>query len=217
MYIPDTIPSTLTEMYAFLAPSVTDGLFDSIEYDNDSNPTCINCIQDSNIICKISCSSPNFYMIPYIRNKPVADDDSHKWSGAPIAFALRCKHGICFRTNVSSSYFYFIFSTTNAGKTGIIATLVPQILSTGMYTIKTVYSGDDTSNSLYTNGFNYVVNGLNDRTIFNTIPVTGNITNNIDYYTGCLFRNCYQFAEDGEQIIDNKKYYCVNIFAIFDE
>lgn len=214
MYIPDAIPSTLEEMYNFLSPSVTDGLFSSVEYDN--NPAYINCIQDEKIICQISCNSTNFNMIPYIGNSQTSDT-SRYWSGASITFALRCKHGICFRANVSNDYFYFIFSTTNAGKTGIITAVMPRVLDTDPKTIKTNYSGDDINNTLYTNGFKFLPNGLNDRTIFNIIPVTGNVSNNIDYYTGCLLRNCYQFAEDGEQIIDNKKYYCVNSFAILDE
>lgn len=215
MYIPDTIPSTLEEMYDFLTPSVTDGLFDSIEYDNDSNPSYIKCIQDDNIICLIENIGNRFNITPYIRDQQ--PDSYATWGDAPITFAVRCKHGICLRANVSSYYFYFIFSKTNAGKTGIIAGTMSPVISVGTKTIRTSCFGDDINNNLYISGFNFYPNGSSDRTIFNIVPVTGNASNNIDYYTGCLLRNCYQFAEDGEQIINNKKYYCVNSFAILDE
>lgn len=219
MYIPNTMPKTLAEMLAFLQPTVADGLFDSVTYDNESSPTKIVCSQDGNVIFEIS-GGASFNMFWYIASGTTASSP-RTWTGAIIYNCMRCKYGVYFDCDVGSDTYALIVTTTSNNKTGFISVLFNKnITSTSFRYTNTYYTacmGDNTNLDLYTNG--YVVSnnsGSSDRTILTKLPVVGE-RGSLNYFTGAFVRNVVQIFDTSEQIIAGKHYGCIKLFAILDE
>lgn len=229
MYIPNTIPSTLAEMLAFLTPTVEDGLFDTVAYDDQSSPTKIVCTQDGNTILDVvKASYWEFY--PYVADgtraatahcaKTVGFSANHnlysKW--------IRCKGGIViFSRSVSGtssstdSYLaigkgtnektaFFVYDGSGDGK---------------LVSIKKYYStcfGDNTALALYSSGWYAQCNcDSADRTILTPIPIVGT-SGSTDTFSTVFIRSAVQVPENGtQQIIGGKTYGCNYHFAVLDE
>lgn len=221
MYIPDQVPNSLTTMMEFLQPTIEDGLFDDIVYDDESSPTKIICKQNGVGIFETYMSEGQWYFMPYIGSEGNVPSSDNHYAYMILAFAARCKGGVMFRSNNQGSpffYFNFIIGKTNTGKTGFIK-------FTGNryeHTVSTYYTtcfDDNTLTYLYQYGYLVGINyqaSTADRTILTTIPVNGGV-GTTDYFETVKIRTLVQFVETGVQIIDDKKYGCIDTIAILDE
>jgi len=226
MFIPNTMPSTLAEMLAFLLPTVEDGLFDSVAYDDDENPTKIVCTQGGNTILEFTVASDKWTITPYTATDTPAIGTSHVFENKPIGVLCRCSGGLYIRADElhNSRIGYLIAAKTSSGKTGFFGcaalTSVGHSFFNGARTVYSTTFGDSTTLALYTHGYNigctYTANYPNDRTILSRVPVVGTI-GSTDYFTTAFIRSMVQFAETGEQIIGGKKYWCDIQFAVLDE
>ena len=222
MYMPDTVPSTLEEMMEFLRPSIDDGLFDAIEYDNPSSPTKILCKQNGVSLIEISTSDRDWSFLPYVGQEGSIAGDEHKMS-TTLGVVCRCKGGIIFRSTQQGSpfyYFNFIIGKLNTGKTAFIQFSGVNDFD---YTNTKYYTTSfDDNTGLYTYVYGYVItsNYLNgmiaDRTILSAIPSTGK-TGSTDYFETVKVRTLVQFVEMGSQLIGDKHYWCIGTIAILDE
>lgn len=220
MYIPNTVPQSLEEMMEFLQPTIEDGLFDAIEYDNVSSPPRIICKQNEDKIFETYMDYGQWYFIPYIGG---AQSDINHYSTMNLGFVARCKGGIMFRSTFQGGPYYynnFVIGKTNTGKTGFIQfNRINKYSHTSVGYYTTCFE-DDTSSYLYQYGYlvgiNYSNDTTTDRTILTTIPVNGR-TGIIDYFETVKIRTLVQFVETGVQIIDDKKYGCIDTIAILDE
>ena len=229
MYIPNTLPATLAEMLAFLQPTVGDGLFDSVAYDNESSPTKIVCTQNGNTILDISVSDAKWNFLPYAADGITGNGITGM---RYMTAAYRCKGGVLIAGNngagdATFTRWNFLIAKTSAGggKTGFVRVgtsgyNAPQVYVNGGRTFHTTCFGDSTSAQLFTGGFSvyihYTAGTPYDRTILTKLPVVGE-PGSTDYFTTAAVRNCVQFYEDGEQIIGGKQYGCAQAFAILDE
>ncbi|MBQ8922347.1 MAG: hypothetical protein IJ060_09340 [Oscillospiraceae bacterium] len=223
MYIPNTMPLTLAEMLDFLQPTVEDGLFDSVAYDDADSPTKIVCTQNGNTILDISSANNGhgWYFVPYISAGTAATG----FGVNVLAYTARCKGGVYFRstnTGGPNYYFTFIIAKTGSGKTGFIQ-FNSQMIAVGASLAPVLYSrcfGDDTSLSLYTYGYlvacNYTSATVADRTILTKLPVVG-ARGSTDAFSSVFVRSLFQFVNDGQQSIGGKTYGCIDMFAILDE
>lgn len=216
MYIPNTVPSTLAGMLEFLQPTVQDGLFDSVAYDNADNPTKIVCTQDGNTILEIS--SPSGYLIYRSPEDTVTVSFVNYGAASGIMFAARCSGGVMILSNTSYGvYVFLIIGKTSAGKTGFLTGTVndPANLAASVKYTPICY-GDDTTLSLaqgYTITSNYAAA---DRTILSKIPVVGS-WGSTDYFTTIFSRNVSQYSNTGVQLIGGKRYGCMYFVAITDD
>lgn len=229
MFIPNTMPSTLAEMLAFLLPTVEDGLFDSVAYDDDENPTKIVCTHGGDTILEIANangSPPQFRVVPYVaQNTPatgrritciVKEDlrDDHY-------FCMRCKHGIVIVSVYSTNTYAIAVGKTTSGKTACISCVESRPASVSITEADRQYYttciGDNTALSFYTKGvFTHCSDIASDRTILRKIPVVGE-RGSTDSFDGLYFRETVQSAQNGAQTIGGKAYGCAGDFAVLDE
>ncbi len=224
MYVLNAMPATLAAMLEFLQPTVEDGLFDSVEYDNESNPTKIVCTKDSNVILDVSGSNKSWDFKPYVASGTAASTN-HAYSTNSSATKwklIRCTGGVYLRASFDDgSGAMFIMAKTSGEKTGFIYASPP---STGNFNVDfvskdvTYYTtcfGDDTTLALYANGYYVHNNRVADRTILTKLPVVGS-QGSTDYFSTAFVRNVVQYAQEGVQQIGSKKYGCSHFMAIED-
>lgn len=219
MYIPTSIPTSLSEMVDFLLPMVDDGFFDSVALDDIEDPTKIVCKQSGNTILDVEYDSSTlkWKFSPYIAFG-VVPNEGHRFNNYRIESMFRCKGGAYFRSiSESSTKHVFIIAKTSNGKTGFIANSDPSSFSiNNNITVYTSCYGDNDSLALYL-GYKMIgTSGAADRTILLSAPVVGT-SGSTDYYTTSQFRAVTQFIEAGEQIIGGKHYGCSGFWAILDE
>ena len=218
MYIPNTYPTTLAEMLSFLLPSVQDGLFDSVSYDDDDSPTKIVCTQNGNVILEITVNeSSQFTFTPYIAEGSAADVAHSAFFKIDEAF--RCSGGIYFRSNAQGSpiyYYRFAIAKTRTGKTAFVHCFNYNVESSAYCQLFISSFGDNPELPMY-NGFLIAVNlgSVYDRTILSQLPVIGG-RGSTDCFSTLLLRTAAQIIETSEQIIGGTKYGCADIFAILD-
>lgn len=218
MIIP-SIPTTLAEMLNFLQPTVQDGLFDSVAYDDADTPTKIVCTQGGNTILEITASGSIFTFNPYVADGIAA---TGRGMTTPLSSCFRCKGGVYFISNLKGApeyYYRFVIAKTSSGKTGFIKLSNVQVNTEAALRLYPTCYGDNTSLNIYTNGYCIYMNYYNqtyDRTVLSKIPVAGE-NGSTDYFTGCFIRSAFQFAETGVQSIGGKSYGCSDCFAILDE
>ena len=233
MYSPSSVPTSLAAMLDFLLPTVESGLFDSVEYDDESSPTKIVCKQGGETILDVIYAYQQnlhtWLFIPYVASGTPANA-AHSWhisdtNGIPIASLYRCSGGVFFKSQSrpyvgDASKFFFIIAKTSADKTGFILYKQAENYVFSIAANITYYVsgfGDNTSLALYTGGYKVQGNsGAGDRTILTKLPVVG-ILGSTDYFTTAYVRNVVQYTQTGVQLIGNKKYFCVENLAIEDE
>ncbi len=214
MFIPNSVPSALAEMLAFLEPAVSDGLFDSVAYDDQSSPTKIVCTQGGNVILDVVYgASGSWGFIPYIAQGVAASQNMHyvPAGSRTWASACRCKGGIYF-IDSDNQIGWAIAKTTN-GQTGFIC----HALDNPYTTFVPTRFGDDTALRIYQSGWQdfWYAGNASDRTALTKIPVAG--TNGCtDCFTTVFIRKMVQFRDNGVQMIGGKKYGCIGLLAIFD-
>ncbi len=219
MYIPNTVPSNLAEMLDFLLPSVQDGLFDSVAYDDAENPAKIVCTQNGNVILEITVNeSSQFTFTPYIA-EGVSGGINHT-AFFRIDEAVRCSGGFCFRSNAQGSpiyYYRFAAAKTDSGKTAFLAYTYMNNDTNSAAQMYVTCFGDNPELKLY-NGYFFAVNlgEVHDRTILSRIPVAG-VRGSTGCFTTAFLRTAAQFRETGAQIIGGKQYGCIGQIAILDE
>lgn len=232
MYSPNSVPTSLAAMLDFLLPTVESGLFDSVEYDNESSPTKIVCKQGGNTILDVvyayQMSLHTWRLLPYVSAGTTANS-AHSYAsydnGFPIAALYRCSGGVLFKGAHRGSIgdediHFFVIAKTSADKTGFIAfkqenNYVFSIAANIQYYVSGF--GDNTSLALYTGGYKVQGNsGAGDRTILTKLPVVG-ILGSTDYFTTAYVRNVVQYTQTGVQMIGDKKYFCIENMAIEDE
>lgn len=228
MYIPSTIPSSLSEMLDFLTPTILDGLFDSVEYDNESSPTKIVCTQNGNTILEISYQTNQWTFTPFISSGVSWHEVTVNISYTSASFLLfmRCKggFGIVQRSQSTSYKWGIICGKASNEKTTCVmldgagnqADNIDAEITGSTVNCYTVTFGDDTSLAMATSLWQEtrIVNA--DRTILGEIPVIGRY-GSTDYMTTVYFRKVCQFKQNGAQIIGGRQYGCIYNFAILDE
>lgn len=223
MFIPNSIPTTLAEMRDFLLPMVDTGFFESVEYDDPDTPTKLICTQDADVILEISASrSVDTYwtFIPYVAGG-VPADSNHQFdangTGALLIGAYRCTGGAGLHFYNSSGYYhYFIIARSTLQRTAFLIERTSETFLGDYWNCHPICYGDDTSLSIYTNGYRIFSNALDDRTILREIPIAGS-RGSMDGFSSAFVRDMVQFVETGEQIIGGTKYFCLGPFAILDE
>ena len=240
MFIPNTMPSTLADMLAFLLPTVEDGLFDSVAYDNESSPTKIVCTQGGNTILDISISAGAFTFTPYVTDGTAATGQHlgkfvpyatlTPTSNGSYARCMRCKGGavfVCCDNQISgtrSQHAVCICKGSN-GKTALI-TENTGISGDSSYPMRTgemrayftTCFGDITTLPLYISGHKLTTDSTDagDRTILAEFPIIGE-WGSTDKVVTAFYRKAVQFATNGQQTIGGKTYGCLQYFAVLDE
>lgn len=199
------IPTTLEGLNTLLQPFVSRGFADSITVSGGS----VRFYKDDvNIIAL-------YYATGWGGAVPGATGNNHS-TGSDVATQkiCLCKGGVIFSR---TDNWYFAIAKTNEGKTGLIPVRDGGYSSQAQYPFYTTCSGDNTSLPLFTNGYKICRNSdSGDRTILTKLPVVGTTGSN-DYFTTVYAKNIVQWAEDGVQLFDGKKYGCVGPFAMLDE
>lgn len=218
MFIPDHAPETLAEMYAFLLPSVGDGLFDDVSFDDPDNPTKLVCTQNGHPVAAMTVVNNDWIIAPYAAQGSSAEY-YRSFNGYPLATVMRCTGGICFTSvSDSGSRHVFVIAKTSDGQTGCLYfTHLITFYPDDRLTFYPTCFGDNTALALYSHGFVVSGNlGSADRTILTRLPVVGQ-RGSTGFFSGVFMRNVMQFNDNGEQIIGGKHYGCLYHIALLDE
>lgn len=136
MYIPNTMPSTIAEMYDFLEPTIEDGLFDAINETTVSGVDALECTQDGNTILTILLGAISGYwsFIPHPADGIDPDDGGGSIMRSPVFLItnvesdwcfMRCKGGVGFmhweHTSATRSANIFFIGKGSNGKTAFLA------------------------------------------------------------------------------------------------
>ncbi len=228
MIIPDTMPTTLPEMVSLLEPLKTNGIFDSITYDDSVSPAVVRCSKSNVEYLQIfSYEGAGFTFTIVI---PDAYGGSFSHSLYAIENAAVCKFGAYFYYGGSSYFRRFVIARSHSGKPAFICasdfpTLsLMQAQNPGSYPSTHigmhVRSHDDNPDlTLYKYGYFTAVmcnSAQPDKTYLQYIPISGE-RGSTDYFETVFIRVIPQYYEDGEQIIDGKKYGCIDVFAFTDD
>ena len=192
--------SNLSEMIAFLSTSITSGLFDSVEYDNEESPTAIQCIKDGHTLFQFTINgSGSWQIIPYVGDETVFI--STTLSGSRTCFTIA-------KTNDGKTASFKMTHGSNIGSASFAADLV----------IYPTCFGDNIDLKLYTSGYHIKTNYADgsDRTIFTKIPVSGQY-GSTGYFSTAFIRSVVQYFDAGEQIIGGVHYGCIYFVAVQGE
>lgn len=223
MYIPNKVPATLAEMLAFLLPTVENGLFDSVEYDDGDNPTEIRCFKDGNQLYRFGVNTGGQWTV-----EAYVDSEKTPWVNrnlqvVSLEYVMRCTGGICLiSVSLSSLRACLIIAKTADGKTASFRTQISSSLNVNSYAADLVCYptcfGDNTALKLFGSGYHIKTNYANDsdRTILARIPVVG-AYGSTDAFSTVFIRSITQFFNTGEQIIGGRHYGCIMFFALLDD
>ena len=210
MYISNTAITTLQGMLEFLQPTVEDGLFDSVVIDSN----VIKCSKDDTVLLTINTDNQGVFGFYPKLNASTQASGAHALIGRANK-VMRCKGGFAIIDTQNEQKTFAAARTSNDKTAFMVASRNVYSTSYEVIYYSTCY-GDNTSLSMYFDGFRIRNNTASDRTILSKIPVVG-VYGSTDYFTTAFSRNCVQFAEDGLQIIGGKKYGCYGAIAILDE
>lgn len=246
MYIPNTMPSTIAEMYDFLEPTIEDGLFDAINETTVSGVDALECTQGGNTILTILLGAISGYwtFIPHPTDGINPDDEGTIVRSPVCAITnvegdwcfMRCKGGVGFmywqrNNSVTSANIFFIGKGTN-GKTAFLsrgqgisgddynASGWAQTLNafrTSRIRVFPIQFGDNTNLSLWQYGA-YVSCWSTDadRTILQQLPIVGE-RGSTAYFTTLFARTAAQEPTHGRQLLGDHYYGCLGNFAIRDD
>lgn len=234
MFIPSTMPENLADMLAFLQPSVEDGLFDSVEYDDADNPTKIICTQSGKRILDVVFGDYTFTFTPYYaENAPVTQSArkgfiNTQYTGETYYLCMRCKGGIGLvsRSLANNRKSFIMIGKCTNGKTAFVTgasvgntndDIIPKAPNSYTGVMVTCF-GDSTGLAMYSKALYCVVTASisADRTILRDIPICGTY-GSTDKFSTLFVREVMQYPNNGEQTIGGKKYGCIYDFAILDE
>lgn len=230
MYIPNTMPATLADMFDFLEPGTETGLFDSVEYHYPSeseDPDYILCNKDNSTLFRVAlyAASNNIRIIPYVNGVELdISSGAARLFNSRIDYCMRCAGGFLFiGGSVSGSRQVFVIAKLSDGNTGSFGTAEVSSPSSGNFntTNSTIYPtgpNDNTDLKIYKSGWKIqAVHATDmDRTILSKIPFAGAYGSTGTFSTAFI-RTAVQFYDTGEQIIGEKHYGCMFHFAILDE
>lgn len=197
-------------------------MFSRIE---DAFGTLICYDTDNNVALQLTVSGGTTWsVVPNIDDTTSAPDNAHKITDRIFNEGYLCAQGLyLITTPTSSSRQHLIITKGSNGKCCTI--IVAEQANFGITSQSAMYvtaKGDDTSLPIYTGGikspgyFSSSATVVADRTILEKIPIVG-VRGSNDYVSGCFTIFMRQFQDPGNVIIDGKKYYCANRFAILDE
>lgn len=204
------IPTTVEAMVAFLQPLVTSGFADAVTAGNET----VNIKQNDTTMVSL-WHNVSSTATGWGGGVPNASGSSHSvGSDVAIQKIALCKGGVILKR---TDYWYMAVAKTKEGKIGWIPVQDHGYSSQNSYPFYTTCLGDNTSLSLWTNGYKICRNSdSGDRTILTKLPVVG-ATGSSDYFSTVFAKNIMQWAEDGVQLIGGKQYGCVGPFAMLDE
>ena len=200
----------------------TSGMFSRIQ---DSFGTLICYDTDDNVVLQFDVSNETMWSVtPYLNDTTPVPDGNHQLTNATFNEGYLCAQGLYLITvSMSSQRHHLIITKGSNGKCCTI--IVTEQTNFGITSQSVMYvtaKGDDTSLPIYTGGikspgyFALAATVIADRTILEKIPIVG-VRGSNDYVSGCFTIFMRQFQDPGNVIIDGKKYYCANRFAIIDE
>ena len=236
MYVPNTVPSNITEMTDFLLLGVEKKIFDKVICDSEK----IECIQNDNVVLEVIFDSVNNIFAFYPKYKNLINSDEHHTgrfypysNSTPTnlgayANCMICEKGIvfCSQTNrLSGTYNFYAVCIGKGDKdqTVIITSYFPSGYPVYPLLQQVVISffpntfEDNTNLSIFNAGNSQYCDLTNsDRTILSEIPIVGE-RGTTEKVNGIYFRKAVQFPDNGQQIIGNRKYGCLSFFAVLDE
>lgn len=230
MYIPNTMPATLADMFDFLEPGTETGLFDSVEYhypSENEDPDYILCNKDDGTLFRVALNASNNHIkiIPYVNGVELDSGSgaAHLFD-ATINYCMRCAGGFLFiGGSVSGSRQVIAIAKLSDGNTGSFATSEVSTPSSSNFNTynSTIYPtgpNDNTDLKIYKTGWKIqAVHATDmDRTILAKVPFAGAYGSTGTFSTAFI-RTAVQFYDTGEQIIGGKHYGCMFHFAILDE
>ena len=229
MYIPNTMPATLADMFDFLEPGTETGLFDSVEYhypSENEDPDYILCNKDNSILFRVALntSTNNIKIIPYVNGVELDASSASHLFDSRIGYCMRCAGGFLFiGGSVSGSRQVIVIAKLSDGNTGSFATSEVSSPSTTNFNnynspIYPTGPNDNTDLKIYKSGWKVqaVYATDMDRTILAKIPFAGAYGSTGTFSTAFI-RAAVQFYDTGEQIIGGKHYGCMLHIAILDE
>lgn len=229
MYIPNTMPATLADMFDFLEPGTETGIFDSVEYhypSENEDPDYILCNKDNSALFRVALNATNnnIKINPYVNGVVLEASSANHLFDSNISYCMRCAGGFLFiGRSVSGSRQVFVIAKLSDGNTGSFRTTEtsdPTSSNFNNYNNAIYPTGpnDNTNLKIYKSGWTIRANYATDmdRTILAKIPFAGAYGSTGTFSTAFI-RTAVQFYDTGEQIIGEKHYGCMLHFAILDE
>lgn len=186
-----------------------------------------------------------FGFFPYVNGTKITTVPHFTPIWKSNSYSMQCTGGMMFLSTYSSSSdpkqaastdsnYYFIIGKTKSGKTAFASTKyasgfgVPMNLpyyiygshdyAWSSYPIYPTSYSDNTELAAYSTGYPITAlqPAVSDRTIFSYIPIIG-ARGSTDYFDTVFARTRAQYLEDGIQIVDDKYYGILGLFAILDD